>query len=267
MNAMNKGKPGQLSVVGTGMMLGAHITPIAKSYVEEADIVFASVSHSATETWLSSLNSNFVSLQQHYGEGRSREDTYQLMVNTVLEAVRLGKRVCAAFYGHPGVFAWAPHELVRVAKADNLNVVFEPGISAEDCLYTDLGIDPGEVGCQHFAASQFMYHQRRVDSSAYLVIWQPAMAGDLAMTRFEPDTRYIALLAELLMETYPADHQVLLYEAATLPFADPRADRVHLGELASAEMAMHTTLVIPPSEKLKRNHKMIERIKAIAGTA
>ncbi|GAA5218854.1 SAM-dependent methyltransferase [Corallincola platygyrae] len=264
---MHSIKSGRLSVVGTGMMLGAHITPIAKSYIEEADIVFASVSHSASEAWLSSLNPNFYSLQQFYGEGRSREQTYALMVETVLSAVNDGKSVCAAFYGHPGVFAWAPHELVREARRLSIEVAFEPGISAEDCLYTDLGIDPGDVGCQHFAASQFMYHQRRVDPSAYLVIWQPAMAGDLSMTRFEPDARYLRLLVELLLETYPAGHKVVLYEAATLPFADMRSDEVLLEKLAEQPMAMHTTLVIPPSQPLKRNLEMIERIKSLSEKA
>ena len=60
----------------------------------------------------------------------------------------------------------------------------EPGISAEDCLYADLGIDPGSVGCQHYEASQFMFYRRRIDPSAYLVLWQVGIAGDRSLRRF-----------------------------------------------------------------------------------
>ncbi len=53
----------------------------------------------------------------------------------------------------------------------------EPGISAEDCLYADLGLDPGTYGCQHYEASNLMFYQRTIDTAAYLILWQPGVAG------------------------------------------------------------------------------------------
>src|SRR3546814_12469546 len=76
----------------------------------------------------------------------------------------------------------------------------EAGVSAEDCLYADLGIDPGEVGCQHYEASQFMFYRRRIDPSAYLVLWQVGVAGDRSVRRFSPGPAHRRLLVERLAE-------------------------------------------------------------------
>ena len=63
------------------------------------------------------------------------------------------------FYGHPGIFAWSPHKVIKVARAEGYQAHMEPGISAEDCLYADLGIDPGRCGCQHYEASQLLFYE------------------------------------------------------------------------------------------------------------
>src|SRR3546814_4713272 len=113
----------------------------------------------------------------------------------------------------------------------------EAGVEAEDCLYADLGIDPGEVGCQHCEASQFMFYRRRIDPSAYLVLWQVGVAGDRSVRRSSTGRAHRRLLVERLAEDYPADHVVTLYEAATLPIMAPRMERMrseeHTSELQS----------------------------------
>ena len=54
---------GSLVCVGTGMTLGAHITPIAKSHIEQADVVFSLMSTGITERWLDEMHSDVRSLQ------------------------------------------------------------------------------------------------------------------------------------------------------------------------------------------------------------
>ena len=164
--------------MGLGMMLGAHLTPRALGRIEQADVVFVAVSDPLVEQWVYRMHPDVRSLQPLYDEGKSRHDTYREMAAMMLDEVRAGKRVCGVFYGHPGVFAQAPHRAVAKAREEGFEASMEPGVSAEDCLYADLGIDPGEFGCQHYEASQLMFYQRRLDTSAYLVIWQPSVAGD-----------------------------------------------------------------------------------------
>src|SRR3546814_10678983 len=97
----------------------------------------------------------------------------------------------------------------------------EAGVSAEDCLYADLGIDPGEVGCQHYDASQFMFYRRRIAPPPYLVLWQVGVAGDRSVRRSSTGRDHRRLLVERLAEDYPPDHSVHRYDSATHPTMPP----------------------------------------------
>jgi uncharacterized protein YabN with tetrapyrrole methylase and pyrophosphatase domain len=257
---------GSLACVGLGMTLGAHLSPRARSHIEQADVVFVAVSDPVVELWVQGLNKDVRSLQPLYGEGKSRHDTYREMVEALMAEVRAGRRVCGAFYGHPGVFAQAPHRAVAQARAEGFDAVMEPGISAEDCLYADLGIDPGTVGCQHFEASQLMFYRRRIDPGAYLVVWQAGIAGDRSFRRFQTSPAHQQLLVDLLAEDYPLDHPCTLYEAATLPIQAPRIDVVPLRDLPRAGLRLQTTVVLPPARALQRNEAMLARLQALEAT-
>lgn len=242
---------GSLVCVGIGMTLGSHIGPLARSYIEQADVVFSGVSDGIVELWLQKMNADVRSLQPYYREGTSRMQTYRAMVEAMLTEVRAGKRVCGAFYGHPGVFAWPPHKAIEVARAEGYPAHMEPGISAEDCLYADLGIDPGRFGCQHFEASQLMFYQRRIDPSAYLILWQVGLSGDQSLTRFSTGAAYRQVLVDVLARDYPLDQEVILYRGATLPIHQPIIEQLSLGKLPQANMDMHYTLVVPPARPLR----------------
>ena len=162
-------KKGRLVNVGLGMTLGAHITPISRHFIEQADVVFVAASNQLIEEWVKTMNKHVISLQPYYQEGQSRMITYQNMVEAIMHEVRLGKQVCGAFYGHPGVFAWPPHESIKQARKEGFMAHMEPGVSAEDCLYADLAIDPGKKGCAHYEASQFLFNHRPFDDTAYLI--------------------------------------------------------------------------------------------------
>ena len=249
--------------MGTGMMLGAHISPRSRSHIEQADVVFAAVSDPVVELWLQEMHADVRSLQPFYSEGKSRHETYREMVEAMMLEVRAGMQVCGAFYGHPGVFAFAPHKVIEQARAEGFQGHMEPGISAEDCLYADLGIDPGRFGCQHYEVSQFMFYRRQIDPSAYLVLWQVGIAGDRSFKRYGTESGYRALLIELLAEHYPLSHEVIVYEAATLPISMPRMQKLALSELPDAALYLQSTLVLPPSKAMQRNESMLARIDAL----
>jgi uncharacterized protein YabN with tetrapyrrole methylase and pyrophosphatase domain len=257
------GNSGGLVCVGTGMMLGAHISPRSRSHIEQADVVFAAVSDPVVELWLREMHKDVRSLQPYYSEGKSRHDTYREMIEAMLTEVRLGKKVCGAFYGHPGVFAFAPHKVIELARAEGFPAHMEPGISAEDCLYADLGIDPGRMGCQHYEASQFMFYRRSIDTSAYLVLWQVGIAGDRSFKRYATEPAYRQLLIELLAEYYPLDHEVIIYEAATLPISEPRIQKLPLNELTTIALHLQSTMILPPCQTMQRNEVMLARIEEL----
>ncbi|MET0327891.1 MAG: SAM-dependent methyltransferase [Luteimonas sp.] len=243
---------GRLACVGVGMMLGAHLGPRARRHIETADVVFVAASDPLVEQWVMRMSADARSLQPFYSEGRSRHRSYTDMVEAMLVEVRAGRRVCGAFYGHPGVFARVPHQAIAAARAEGFPAVMEPGISAADCLYADLGIDPGEVGCQHYEASQFMFYRRTIDPSAWLVLWQVGLAGISDTGRFHNTRDERGMLVIRLVRDYPPEHVVTLYEAATLPGVPPRIDPIRVRDLADAVLHQHTTLAIPPARALER---------------
>jgi uncharacterized protein YabN with tetrapyrrole methylase and pyrophosphatase domain len=254
---------GSLVCVGTGMTLGAHISPIARSHIEQADIVFSLMANGFAQKWLEGMNAEVRTLQGFYEEGKNRNITYNEMVNAILEEVKTGKKVVAAFYGHPGVFACVSHRAIKKAQAENLPAVMEPGISAEDCLYADLGIDPGKTGCAHFETSQFMFYQRTIDTSAHLILWQVALAGDKSLGKFSTGKAYRQVLVDLLLEHYPPAHEVILYEAKGIAIDIMRAEKLAITALVDAELNMQTTLVIPPCTKMQANEKILAQLAAI----
>lgn len=236
-----------LVCVGVGMMLGAHLTPRARSAIEDADIVLSAVSDPLVELWLRELNPHLEGLQHLYAAGKPRQQTYAEMVRALLEPLRAGQRVCGAFYGHPGVFAQAPHRAIAQAREQGFTAWMEPGISAADCLFADLGIDPGSHGCQHYEASQFLLYRTPLNTAAHLVLWQVGIAGDLSCTRLQSQPDAGALLQQRLREHYRDSQPLILYEAATLPLATPRCERITLAALAQVPLQLQTTLVVPPS--------------------
>jgi len=256
---------GSLVCVGVGITLGSHLTPLARSWIEGADVVFVVVSDAIVERWLEEMRPNVRSLQPLYAEGKPRQRTYRDMVQAILAEVRAGKKVCVAFYGHPGVFAWTPHRAIAVARKEGYFAHMEPGISAEDCLYADLGIDPGAVGCQHYDASQLLYWKRRIDPTAYLILWQAAMVGS-GIPAMGPDCAAAcrALLAERLAVDYPLDHKLIVYRAATLPIHAPRIERITLRRLAKARIEAADTLVFPPARRAIPDEKMLRRLAKVA---
>lgn len=254
---------GSLDCVGLGMMLGAHLTPRSRSTIEHACVVFVLASDGLVERWVQEMHADVRSLQPYYAEGKSRRVTYGQMIEAILLEVRGGRRVCAAFYGHPGVFAQVAHDAIEIARREGFRARMQPGISAEDCLYADLGIDPGRTGCQHFEATQFLCCDRRIDTAAWLVLWQPALVGDRSFTRYATGRAQRALLVEKLGRVYRATHEVIIYEAQTVALSEPRIERLPLEALPDARLEMHSTLVIGPAHQLAPDREMLAALDAI----
>lgn len=254
---------GTLVCVGTGLNLAGQISVLSKSYIENADVVFSLVPDGFAQRWLESLNGDVRSLQPYYAQGdevKNRRDTYAQMVQAILVEVRLGKKVVCALYGHPGVFACVSHFAIAQAREEGYSAKMEPGISAEACLWADLGIDPGNSGHQSFEASQFMFYRHTPDPTTHLLLWQIGIAGEHTLTQFTTSSDRLQILVEQLSEWYPLEHEIVLYEAPNLPVQSPRIDRLPLKELPFAELTPISTLLIPPSRELEFNTEILAKL-------
>lgn len=239
--------PGSLTIVGTGITLIAHLTREADTVIRDAERLFFLVTSGLAEEWMLRLNGRGESLRPCYDIGGDRSAVYAAMSEQVLAAVRTGQRVCAAFYGHPSVFVTPTQLMVRQARREGLPVRVLPGISAEDCLFADLGLDPGAQGCQSYEASDFLLRPRRFDPHTPLVLWQIGVVGCFDVVDQSTDCGpALAELRAMLLRHYPAEHPATVYLAPMLPIHEPTITRTTLGELAPALLDRFCTLYIPP---------------------
>ena len=107
---------GRLVVVGTGIG-AARLTAEARAAIEAADELLYLIPDAISVHAVGQLNPRARSLADCYVEGEHRRKAYARMVETILDPVRAGRNVCAAFYGHPGVFVLPSHEAVKQARA------------------------------------------------------------------------------------------------------------------------------------------------------
>jgi hypothetical protein len=212
-----------------------------------------------TESWIGRLNRRARSLAGFYAEDKDRAQTYAGMVDEILSAVRAGRKVAAAFYGHPGVFVNPGHEAVRRARAEGFRARMLAAVSAEDCLFADLGIDPGDAGCQSYEATAFLVRGYRIEPAALLVLWQIGFLGERHMPAGPPRPP-LDILVERLREFYPASHATVLYEASSYAVCGPAVTRQPLGRLARAEVTPMATLVIPPAATRSPDPTMLARL-------
>src|SRR5690606_14715031 len=143
-----------------------------------------------------------------------------------------------------------PHAVLDKARERGIPARMEPGISAEACLYADLGLDPGKRRLQSLESTQFLVYDRRPDTDGLVLLWQVALAGDLSCSCREAEREGLQALVDRLLRWYPPDHEVILYEAAQLPIDAPRIERLALRGLPDAHYEEYTTLVIPPLGEL-----------------
>lgn len=252
---------GSLTVVGTGYLVAGHATVETVSHLRDAEKLFYLVSEPATELWLREQNRSAESLFDCYRRGRPRAASYEEMVARVLAQVEQGRDVCAAFYGHPGVLASPPHEMVRRARERGHAAQMLPGVSAEACLVCDLGVDPGDCGWQSHEASDFLLRRRRFDPTSALVLWQ---VGAIGIDDYSPEDswspRGVKVLAEVLTEHYPESHDVVLYEASPYPVIPPRVACCALAELPEQAVSVRETLYVPPLGEAPIDRRMERRI-------
>lgn len=249
-----------LVVVGTGIKLIAQVTPEAHAAITRADKVLYLVADPATARWIERLNPTAESIYRFYRPGKRRLPAYERMVERILECLREGQKVCAAFYGHPGVFAYPPHEAIRRARQEGFEARMLPGVSSEDCLFADLGVDPSRSGCQSFEATDFLIRRRKFDTTSSLILWQIGTVGNLTLQTELCDRKNLCVLTDYLEGFYGQEHEVQIYEAATLPVLRPAVDRLPLHSLRDAPVMPISTLYVPPKGCAELDGGMMQRL-------
>ncbi len=254
---------GSLLVLSTGIRSG-HFTQETVAALQKADAVAHCIGDPVSRQvveWIrvQASKSPPEDLARFYAEGKPRRESYAQMVGRILELVRSGLNVAAAFYGHAGVFAYPSHEAVRQARKEGYPAEMWPGVSALDCLFADLGVDPAG-GCQELEATDFLLKQRPLDTAGYVILWQIGVVGHIDYRQTGYDLRPVKLVVEKLLKFYPADHPVILYQAAHMVMACSVQQKISLAELSEVSITPIATLFIPPLGSPQIDDEMLSRL-------
>lgn len=261
----NKRK-GSLVIIGTGIRTVGQLTIEAITWMEAAETLLYVVGDPVAEAVIHRLNPDgAISMSGYYEEGQHRMHAYNAMVEHILRCVRNGDTTVGAFYGHPGVFAYPSHESIRRARAEGYQAKMLPGISAADCLYADLGVDPAVGGCQAYEATDFLLNSPIIDPSSQLLLWQIGTLGDWTYQSRKYNTGAMPLLVQRLAQFYPLPHPITIYEAAIFPNIEPMIKQIPLYALSDFPITAAMTLYIPPSRTRTPDPQMMARYSMITG--
>ena len=259
---------GSLVVVGCGIRAVGQLTVESIAQIRAAEQVLTLLCDPIAAAVVERLNpGRCESLADLYARGKPRSETYREMADRVLDRVRAGARVCLVTYGHPAIFATPTHEAVRRARAEGFAARLLAAVSAEDCLFADLGLDPMLAGCTSLEATDYLTCRYQVDPACLLILWQVGAIGVPDQPAPEGERFGLTLLTERLAEDYPPDHPVTIYRASILPNQAPFALTVPLSGLPEAEVPGMATLCVPPRAGRTYDHAMIGRLQAARDAA
>jgi precorrin-6B methylase 1 len=261
----NRLPKGSLTIVGTGIQAITHVTPETRSCIEEADKVLYLMVDPVTILWIRKLNPSAESMGRFYGTEKLRKITYSEMTEQILHFVRKGLDVCAVFYGHPGVYVESGHAAIRRARAEGFPARMLPAISAMDCLYADVGVDPGALGSQSYGATHFLRRVRKLEPGRPLFLWQVGLIGETRMPLKACNRGGLKLLVGELKKFYPRNHKVIIYEASQFVTCKPVVRTVRLADLPTARVSPLSTLYVPPLGEPRVDRQMLRLLLKVTG--
>jgi uncharacterized protein YabN with tetrapyrrole methylase and pyrophosphatase domain len=249
-----------LTLVGTGIKTISHLTVETKAHIHGADRVFYLLNEPIMQQWVQREKPDALSLEPLYWKYPRRRVCYEAITTYLLWILyTYGGHITVVFYGHPSVFAQSGLEAVRRARAAGYDAKILPSVSAEDCLFADLEVDPSEGGCQSFDATDFLVRKRTFDPTTQLILWQIGCVGLIGHeTEMRPGA--LQVLTDYLFLQYPEDHLITLYEGAQYPTQEPKVIRFPLRELPQQTPSRIMTLYIPPVRKKELCQDMIQAL-------
>lgn len=244
----------KLIVVGSGIKSISHLTEETKRVIQSADKVLYLINEDNLKHWIQREAKNSESLDSIYFSSEKRIKAYQAITSHIIEEYKKVSILCVIFYGHPTVFADSALNAVRQIKQDNGEAIILPAVSSQDCLFSDLEIDPGDQGCFSIEATELVLFERCLDIHAHLILWQVANFGRTDGKK----TNNLSILMDYLSGYYPADYSICLYEAPSLPTCPPRIEWIQLSNLEVSAISSITTVYIPPIEKKAISKKYLK---------
>lgn len=224
-----------------------------KSIIENSDCVAYLLNEPAIAYWVKKHAKKSIDLENLYFEHDLRENAYHYIAQAVLDRLEAYSEVCFLTYGHPTFLTTVTTEIKSlIANINHVTLHVLPGVSAIDCLFADLQLDPGDLGLQSYEATHFILNEQEYSSSAHLILWQVASIGNLKIIDQELNTttrqNFLKILTEKLLKKYDPEHEVFAYVASQYPGITYDLIPVKLNVLCFSDVPRLSLLYIPPNK-------------------
>lgn len=213
--ANNKQVSGSIHVFGLGVRAVMQITLEANYMLQEMEQVFHGEEDAEVSRYIASIGCEEVSVRHLYAEGKPREQAYQEICDTIVEAAQGGKKTAYLTPGNPAFLNSVVFRLRDATARLGIPFFIYSGVSSIDTLITDLFIPVEATGLQCFEATHFVRMRPRIDKRVPLLLFQPSV-----VEAFEVRHRTgvylpgVEILQAVLIETYPADQKWILFRSA-----------------------------------------------------
>tara|TARA_Y100000588_G_C13933996_1_gene787048 strand:+ start:100 stop:840 length:741 start_codon:yes stop_codon:yes gene_type:complete len=233
-------------LVGTGIKSISHITKETELCIKRADIVLFLVNEPILKEWIEVNAKKSRSLEKAYFSETDRTKAYKKITQDIVASLDFHDHVCVVFYGHPTVFVASGLNALKEIEKKDIESIVMPAISAEDCLFADMKIDPSNGGCYSIDATEFLLKEKELDISSHLILWQIGMICRQGLPTNEVNKDGLVKLQQKLRSFYPPDTEVYVYEAALYPGIRPSVKRSFIEQICPEQITTISTLYIPP---------------------
>lgn len=190
---------------------------------------------------------SFVTFDDVYETSESFEETYETIVERLLEYARKEKHIVYAVPGHPLVAEKTVQILLDAEKEKKVDVEIVGGQSFLDAVFTSLEIDPIE-GCQIVDAASVRSYELEISHHIIFVqVYDQQIASQVKLT---------------LMERLPDDYVVKVVEAAG-------TNEEHIRELPLYELDRNVTLsqlrivYVPPVQDESMMYQEFSKLREV----
>jgi hypothetical protein len=248
-------------VVGLGINGFDQVTPETINALRKCQHVYYVSSSLGTEEFFKHNSIPSTDLFSCYEEGKHRSIAYQKMAEKVVAHAIEGGPIALAEYGHPTVFAYPPFIISKLCKIFDLKMKVLPAVSAMDCIFAELMIDPAHNGLQMYEATDLILRDRPLLSDVGALIWQVgAVETALYSSNAGKPERY-GRLATHLIKYYPPTHVITAIYSSNHPLIRSQIYEFPLWALPDHAEVLHAgyTLYIPPAEMRKVSNYQVDQ--------
>ena len=249
------------ALVGSGIKSISHLTQESTIFMADCEKLFILVNEPILKEYLLKQYQHAEPLDDLYFSTDRRADNYAAIEAKLIQSLDEYNSVTFLCYGHPTVFAESGLKVAKQLEGrGDVKVNILPGISALDCLFADLKVDPGHCGMVTYEVHDLLVYSKAIEPNSQTVIWQVGMIGNLGKPSYDVNRDALIVLKEYLLKYFDENHECVVYEAAMYSGMNHKEVRFKLSELESQEYSPISTLYIPPVSKARPDNSVRARL-------